>query len=63
MALIREGKVGGEPCEVEVPAGNTLQRRTHAETNAVARDRRTGRGTEDSAQMVGRHSELSREVR
>jgi hypothetical protein len=63
MALICEGKISGEPCKVALPAGDALQRRTHAETNAVAGDRRTGRGTEDAAQMVRRNSELSREVR
>jgi hypothetical protein len=52
MTLIDEAELGGKPCQVGLPAGKALQRRTHAESQAVAGDGCAGRRAEDPAQMV-----------
>jgi hypothetical protein len=54
VTLIAEPDIGGQARQVVLAACKSLQRRSHAESHAMAGDRVARRGTEGAAEVMGR---------
>ena len=62
MALVGEPQLSRQPGEIVVAAGESLERRPHAQSNPVRGDCVTSGLPEDPAEVMGRRGELAREV-